>query len=497
MYRQYYLGLDQGTTGTTAVLFDLNWNEVSRGYCEIPLIYPQDGWVEHDPEEVWNSVLKSTLQALGNIGARASMIRCIGLNHEGESVVVWNWETGRPVYNAIVWQDRRTAHEADELAYHHNEVVLEKTGLMIDTYFSATKYKWIIDHVDGAAELMEQKKLLAGTLDTWIVWKMTRGLSHVTDSSTASRTMLYDIHENKWDDELLEIFGIDRYMLPEIYDSSTFYCITDPESFLGARIPLTAILVDQQAALVGNDCINPGTIKATYGTGCFMMMNTGNTIVESENGLLPTVAWRLAGEATYALDGGIYITGAATKWLQKNMGIITTPEESDALASRVKSNGGVYFVPAFTGLAAPHWDSYATGMIIGINGNTQKEHIVRAALESTAYQVYDVLGAMTQDAQVPITTIRCNGGPTANQFLMQFQADIMGVTLEVPKIRHTTAFGSAFMGALGMGDFAAIRDVSHFWSVGKRYEPQISEDARKALLYNWHRAVERAKYWVE
>lgn len=497
MYTPYYLALDQGTTGTTAILFNRNWREVAKGYCEIPVIYPRAGWVEHDPDDVWNSVLTATRQALQNVGAEASAIRCIGLDHEGESVVVWNRETGRPIYNAIVWQDRRTARAADEMAYEYNDLVREKTGLMIDSYFSATKYQWILTHVDGAQELMRQGKLLAGTLDSYIIWKMTNGAAHITDTSTASRTMLFNLAQNRWDDTLLELFGLQREMLPAVCDSAVRYCTTDPRVFFGVSVPISAILVDQQAALVGNGCIDPGSIKVTYGTGCFMLLNTGGATVTSEHGLLPTIAWRLMGKTTYALDGGVYTTGAATTWLQRNLGIMTTPGESDALASSVESNGGVYFVPAFTGLAAPYWDSYASGMIIGLNGAVGKNHLIRAALESTAYQVWDILDAMVKDARFPITALRCNGGPQANRFLMQFQADILGLPLEIPHVPHTTAFGSAFMGALGIGDFDSIHDIANYWAIAQRYEPKMSADQRGSLLYHWHRAVERAQYWVE
>ena len=493
----YYLGIDQGTTGTMAILFDKNWHEVARGYQELPLLYPQIGWVEHDPEAVWDSVLSAASQALQCIGASASSVLCIGLNHEGESVVIWDRDSGKPIYNAIVWQDKRTAHSADEIADLYNDMVRSKSGLMIDAYFSATKYKWILDSVPDAREKMQRGRLMAGTLDTWILWKMSGGKAHVTDASTASRTLLYNLESNQWDDDLISVFDLDKRILPEIRDSAGLYCYTDPECFLGASIPVSAVLVDQQAALVGQGCIEPGSIKVTYGTGCWMQMNTGTSPVLSDHGLLPTVAWRLAGETRFALDGGVYSTGGATKWLKDGLGIIASPAETDLIATSTENNGGVYFVPAFTGLAAPHWDSYASGMVIGINGGTKKEHIVRAALESTAYQVRDVMDVMIRDASVPIMAIRCNGGPTRNQFLMQFQADILGIPLEIPKVSNATALGSAFMGALGIGHFDSVHNISEIWKLDRRYEPQMSADHRNTLLYHWHRAVERAKYWVE
>lgn len=493
----YYLGIDQGTTGTMAILFDKNWQEVARGYQELPLLYPRIGWVEHDPQAVWESVLSAVQQALQSVGTSASSILCAGLDHEGESVVIWDRETGEPIYNAIVWQDKRTAHSADEIADKYNDLVRAKSGLMIDAYFSATKYKWILDNVPEARQKMREGRLFAGTLDTWILWKMSGGKAHVTDASTASRTLLYNLETCQWDDELISIFELDKQILPEIHDSADLFCYTDPDCFFGASIPVSAVLVDQQAALVGQGCIDSGSIKVTYGTGCWMQMNTGSSPVLSEYGLLPTVAWRLAGETRFALDGGVYITGGATKWLKEGLGIIASPAETDKIAQSVETNGGIYFVPAFTGLAAPHWDSYASGMMIGINGGTKKEHLVRAALESTAYQVKDVMDVMIRDSSVPIMSIRCNGGPTANHFLMQFQSDILGIPLEIPKVSNATALGSAFMGALGIGHFDSISNISEIWTLNRRYEPQMSSDHRNSLMYHWHRAVERAKYWVE
>jgi len=497
MDAHYYLGLDQGTTGTMAILFDETWHVAAEGYCEIPLLYPRPGWVEHDPESVWSSVRSAIAQALIRAGISASAIRCIGLNHEGESVVIWDKETGAPIYNAIGWQDRRTAHEADDMSYTYNELVRSKTGLMIDTYFSALKYKWILDHVDGAREALAAGRLLAGTMDTWILWKMTHGGIHVTDASTASRTMLYNTAESRWDDELIDLFDLKASLLPEICDSAMVYCHTDPAAFFGVSVPVSAILVDQQAALVGNSCVDSGSIKVTYGTGCFMLMNTGSCAVSSAHGLLPTVAWRLGGKTTFALDGGVYVTGGAIRWMENNLGFITSPTDAETMAGSVDNNGGVYFVPAFTGLAAPHWDSYASGMMIGLNAGTQKAHMVRAALEATAYQVRDVLDAMSRDSSVPITAIRCSGSYTNNRFLMQFQSDILNIPLEIPTIANSTALGSAFMGALGLGDYSSVRDVAKTWSISHRYEPRMSAEERSALLYNWHRAVERAKYWVE
>lgn len=495
--KKYYLGIDQGTTGTRALLFNRKWKMVASGYEETRLLYPKRGWVEHDVSDIWNSVLAAVDKAMKAAGADADSIICIGLNHEGESVVVWDSLTGRSVYNSIVWQDKRNAREMDEMAIMYNDVVHKKTGLMIDTYFSAAKYGWILKNVPEAQKLLQEKRLMAGTVDSWLIWKMTHGRVHSTDASTASRTLLYDIHDGKWDEQLAELFGLDISMLPEICDSAQVYAKTDPLDFLGICAPISGILVDQQAAMVGQACIEPGTIKTTYGTGCFMLMNTGSAQVDSRYGLLPTVAWKIKNKRTFALDGGIYTTGAATKWLSDKLGLISSPAESEQMAKEVSDNGGLYFVPAFTGLAAPYWDSYASGMMIGIGGDTTKAHIVRAALEATAFQVKDVLDAMIGDANIPITVMRCNGAATQNSFLMQFQADILGIPLDIPVVSEATAFGAAFMGALGIGEYNSVKDIENFWEVTKTYEPAISDDQRNSLIYDWHRAVQRAKYWSE
>jgi len=497
MAAQYYLGIDQGSTGTTAILFDITWHVVSRGYSNIHLFYPRDGWVEHDAEEVWQSVQRAVAQALRAPAIQPNQIRSIGLNHEGETVVIWDAKTGRPLCRSIVWQDRRTARYADAMADQYNSLVREKTGLMIDSYFSATKLKWMLDHVENAREYLRQGRLLAGTMDTWIIWRMTGGRTHITDASTASRTMLFDVAEGDWCPELVDLFDLDLSILPTISDSTISGVLTDPESFQGIRASLSGVLVDQQAALLGQACVTPGSVKTTYGTGCFMLMNTGRTMALSKNGLLPTVAWRLHGETTYALDGGVYITGAAVKWLQEGLEVVASPADTEQLALSVPDNGGIYFVPAFTGLAAPHWDSYARGMMIGITGGTRRAHVVRATLESTAYQVRDVLDVMRRESGVSVPVMRCNGRATSNTFLMQFQADILGIPLEIPEIEETTALGSAFLGSIGLGDYDDVEDLAQIWRCARCYEPKMSSDQRGSLLYHWHRAMERAKYWSE
>lgn len=495
--KKFFLGLDQGTTGTTAILFDENWRLAARGYREIRQIYPQAGWVEHDATDIWDSVLYAVREAMREAGAEPQDIACIGIDHEGESVMMWDKLTGTPVYNTIVWQDRRTARYADAVAEKHGDLIRERTGLMVDSYFSALKLRWLLDNVPEAKSLLERDRLLAGTMDSWLVWKMTHGKLHITDASTASRTMLLNLREGNWDDDVLKVLDLDRKMLPTICDSAMLYGYTDPIDFCGINAPISGILVDQQAALIGQTCTTPGTVKTTYGTGCFMLMNTGETPVYSPNGILTTVAWQIKGVRSYALDGGIYISGAATQWLRDGLKIINTAAETELLALAAESNGGLYFVPSFTGLAAPYWDSYARGMMIGITGGTKKAHIVRATLESTAYQVRDVLDVMRRDSGVEVSVMRCNGRATENRFLMQFQADILGIPLEIPENEETTALGAAFLSSIGVGDYGSVEDLAGIWRCARYYEPKIGADQRMSLLYHWHRAVERAKYWSE
>ena len=497
MARKLYLGLDQGTTGTTAILFDENWQIAGQGYKEHEQIYPQSGWVEHDPIEIWDSMLASIDIAIKAAGACASDISCIGLDNQGETCMIWDKNTGIPVYNAIVWQDRRTARYADELAEKHGDMIRKKTGLVIDAYFSGTKLKWILDNVDGAMEKAKNGDLIGGTLDAWMVWKLTHGKAHITDFSTASRTMLLNIHTGEWDDEILAAIGLPKAILPEIMGSATIYSYTDPSAFFGIKIPIAGSVVDQQAALFGQACYAPGNVKTTYGTGCFMLMNTGDKPVYSQNGLLTTVAWGINNKMTFALDGGVYITGAAVQWLRDKMRIIDSAPQTEEIAVAAKSNGGVYFVPAFVGLAAPHWDQYARGTIVGITGGTTREEIVRATLESVAYQVKDNLDVMNKDAQIPIEVMRVDGGMVANNFLMQFQADILGIPVDVPVITETTALGAAYLAALGTGEFQSLSELTSKWKLARRFEPKMSADERSCLLHNWHRAVERAKNWEE
>ncbi len=497
MAGKYYLGLDSGTTGTTALVMDQDWNVAGRGYKELTQRYPHPGWVEHDAMEIWDSVLYAVSEACRKADINATQLRCIGIDNQGETVVLWDKTTGIPVYNAIVWQDRRTAKYADSITEKYGNMVREKTGLMIDAYFSATKIRWIIDNVPGVREKIKEKKILAGTLDTWLIWKLTHGQVFVTDVTTASRTMLMNIHTGQWDQDILDALDIDKSMLAEICDSSHIYGKTDPLDFFGTEIPISGSAVDQQAALFGQACYKPGAIKCTYGTGCFMLMNTGDKPIYSRNGILTTVAWGLNGKMTFALDGGVYVTGAATQWLRDGLKIIDNADQTEAMAVAAGNNGDVYFVPAFSGLAAPHWDSYARGTIIGITGGTTREQIVRACLEATAYQVKDNLDVMKLDANIPITAMRVDGGAVANGFLMQFQADILGIPVDIAAVHDTTPLGAAYLAALAIGDFHDLDEIQAKWKLERSYEPKMSVDERETLLYKWHKAVERSKNWAE
>ena len=493
--RFYYLGLDQGTTGTTALLLDEQWNQISKGYKEVTQYYPHPGWVEHDPIELYQSLLCATRQALTAAGAAAGEIRCIGLDNQGETVLLWNRETGEPVYPAIVWQDRRTAMEADTLNAQWGDLIQSRTGLRPDAYFGATKIRWVLKNIPLAGELLNAHKLAAGTLDTWLMWKLTGGRQFLTDCVTAGRTCLMNIHTRQWDRDILDLLEIPEEILPELRKNTSCFGHTDPQCFLDASIPLTGSIIDQQAALLGQGCVQSGNVKTTYGTGCFMLMNTAHVRMEAVQGLLSTLAWVHRGKPAYALDGGIYISGAATQWLKNGVQLLEQASDADRMALSLHDNGGLYFVPAFTGLAAPYWDSYARGTILGITAGTTRAHIARAALESTAYQVKDILSIMERSAGLHISAMRADGGSTASRFLMQFQADMLNIPVEVPVISETTALGSAYLAAIGMGDLGGIGDTALLWKCGRRYEPDMSADQRDSLLAKWHRAVDRALGW--
>ena len=487
---KFFLGIDQGTTGVTAMLFDKNFSPVSRGYREIAQLYPQNGWVEKNPDDIWEAVKIAVNEAMASVGAMPEDIIAIGINHEGESVALWDKSSGRPIYPAIVWQDKRTSARAAELEESYGDLFRARTALSPDSYFSATKIEWIIKNIP------ESRGCIAGNMDAWMLFKMTGGRAHKTDASTASRTMLYNIEKGTWDAELCEILGIDVGILPEIGDSAREYGISDPDAFLGICAPITAMICDQQAALLGQGCVRKGMLKTTFGTGCFILMNTGDAPVYSANGLVTTVAWQTEGKRTFALDGGVYDAGTAIQWLRDGLGIIESASECSALASSVSDNGGVYFVPAFSGLGAPHHDPYARGTMIGLTRGTTRAHIVRAADEAMAYQVADLVRRMESDTGAPITLMRCDGGAVRDEFLMQFCADMLNIPIEIPDCREATARGAAFAAAVGAG-MVRLADAESLFSVKTRYTPAMPAAERERLQKNWSRAVERAKNWIE
>ena len=483
---KYFLGIDQGTTGVTAMLFDKNFLPVGRGYREIAQLYPQNGWVEHDPKDIWQAVKDAAVSAMRQASASPEDVIAIGIDHEGESAMIWDKETGVPIYPAIVWQDKRTSPRADELEEKYGGLFRKRTALSPDSYFSATKLEWILKNVPTS------RPVLAGNMDAWMLNKMTGGRAHKTDASTASRTMLYNIQNGEWDTELCEILGIDPEILPEIGDTARIFGRSDPSAFLGIDAPISAMICDQQAALLGQGCVEKGMLKTTYGTGCFILMNTGGSPVYSKNGLVTTVAWQIGGVRTFALDGGVYDAGTAIQWLRDGLGIINSASECSALALSVKNNGGVYFVPAFSGLGAPHHDPYARGTIVGLTRGTTRAHIVRAADEAMAYQVADLVKCMENDTAAPITLMRCDGGAVRDKFLMQFCADMLDIPIELPDCTEATARGAAFAAAVGIG-MAEIADAESLFAVKTRYTPTMPADERERFQNAWHRAVERAK----
>ena len=493
--KRYFIGIDQGTTGSTALLIDENWDVVASKNVEHMQIYPKPGWVEHDPVEIWNAIQTAAASVLREVGAEPEQIVSIGIDNQGETCMVWDKKTGAPVYNALVWQDRRTAEYADELNGKYGKMITEKTGLGPDAYFSATKIKWILDHVEGIRERAEKGELMAGTLDSYLIWRFTGGEAFITDTSTASRTMMMDLKKGQWDQELLDIYDIPRSILPEITNSSQIYGYTTPETFFGARVPVAACITDALAAMLAQGCLDKGDIKTTYGTGCFMYINLGDTVRYSQNGLITVSSWQVDNKINYAFDGGVYIAGAAVQWLRDKLRIIWNSAETENIASSVQDTGGLYFVPAFSGLAAPHWDQYARGMMIGITGGTSREHIVRAVLESIAFQVYDNAQVMEQDSGYSFSVMKADSGPVGNRFLMQFQADILDAAVDVPVVTEMTAYGAAFLAALAVGEFDSIEDVRGCWKLGKRYEPGMGRMEREFRLEQWHRAVERCKNW--
>lgn len=493
----YILALDQGTTSSRAIVFDCRGNNVAMVNKEFPQIYPRPGWVEHCPMDIWESQLEVAHAALQKAGIAPSQIAGIGITNQRETTIVWDRVTGEPVYNAIVWQCRRTAPICDELkAKGWAERIREKTGLVMDAYFSGTKVKWILDNVPGLREKAENGEILFGNVDTWLMWKLSGGKVHATDYSNASRTMLFNIHDLDWDDDILGELGIPRAMLPEALPSSTIYGYTE-EDVLGASVPLAGDAGDQQAALFGQACYGPGMAKNTYGTGCFMLMNTGDVAVPSKHGLLTTIAWGIDSKVEYALEGSIFITGAAIQWLRDELRIIDSSAQSEEYALQVPDTGGVYVVPAFVGLGAPYWDMYARGTIVGITRGTKREHIIRATLESISYQTRDVLEAMIQDSGIDLQELKVDGGAVGNNFLMQFQADMLGVPVQRPKITETTALGAAYLAGLAVGYWDSQDEIAEMWQIDKEFEPSMPEETRDKLYAGWKRAVERAVKWEQ
>jgi len=490
----YILALDQGTTSSRALLFEKDGGIAAVAQKEFTQHFPRAGWVEHDPEEIWSSQIGTVAEALAKASAKASDVAAIGITNQRETTIVWDRATGRPVYNAIVWQDRRTAQFCDQLkADGLAGFIQERTGLMIDAYFSGSKIAWILDNVAGAREQAEAGKLAFGTVDTWLVWKLTSGRVHVTDASNASRTMLYNIHKGDWDDEILARFRIPRAMLPSVKSSSEVYGTVQGFSLDGVAV--AGMAGDQQAALFGQMCLTPGMTKNTYGTGCFMLQQTGATAVASRNRLLTTVAWKIGGKTEYALEGSVFIGGAVVQWLRDGLGIIRTSSDVEKLAAAVADNGGVYLVPAFAGLGAPHWDPYARGTIVGITRGTSAGHIARAALEGVAYQVADLLDAMRLDAGIDLAELRVDGGAANNNLLMQFQADLLGVPVVRPAVTETTALGAAYLAGIAVKFWSGASEVASQWRVDRRFEPQMPRASAGELRQRWRDALERSKAW--
>ena len=498
MDRKYIMALDQGTTSSRAILFDKEGNVVATSQKEFTQFYPKVGWVEHNPMEIWGSQSGVMREVLETNSIRPEEVCAIGITNQRETTIVWEKSTGKPVYNAIVWQCRRTSEICDELKEKgYEKLIKDKTGLILDAYFSATKIKWILDNIEGAREKAENGELLFGTVDTWLIWNLTRGKVHVTDYTNAARTMLYNIKELKWDDEILEILDIPKSMLPDVKPSSYVYGHTDEGMLSGAQIPIAGCAGDQQAALFGQTCFEEGSAKNTYGTGCFMLMNTGENIVESKQGLLTTIAWGVDGKVEYALEGSIFIGGASIQWLRDELRVLYDAKQSEFYANSVKDTNGVYVVPAFTGLGAPYWDMYARGAIMGLTRGANRAHLVRATLESIAYQVKDVLNAMQEDSGLKLKDLRVDGGASSNNFLMQFQSDILDVNIDRPKVVETTALGAAYLAGLAVEFYNNKDEIKKSWIIDREFIPNMSDDKRNLLYKGWKKAVSRSLLWAK
>ncbi|MDU6856056.1 MAG: glycerol kinase GlpK [Clostridiales bacterium] len=494
---KYIMSLDQGTTSSRCILFNKNGLIESVAQKEFTQIYPKAGWVEHDPMEIWFTQISVATEAMQKINATASDIAAIGITNQRETAVIWDKTTGKPIYNAIVWQCRRTSDICDVLKEEgFDQIIKEKTGLIIDAYFSATKIKWILDHVEGAREKALKGQLLFGTIDTWLIWNLTKGKVHVTDYSNASRTMLFNIHTLKWDEEILTRLDIPTSMLPQVKPSSCVYGHTNA-TLLGGEIPISGAAGDQQAALFGQICHTPGTAKNTYGTGCFLLMNTGEKAILSHKGLLTTIAWGIDNKVEYALEGSVFIAGAAIQWLRDELRMIDHAAHTETYANSVPDSNGVYIVPAFTGLGAPYWEQYARGTILGLTRGVKKEHFIRATLESLAYQTYDVLMAMQEDSGISLKALKVDGGACANNFLMQFQSDILGSKVDRPEVIETTALGAAYLAGLAVGYWKDQEDISTNWALSKSFTPKMESSKREFLLKGWHKAIKCTREWAK
>ena len=497
MNEKLILALDQGTTSSRAILFNKSGEIKFVSQKSFEQIFPTPGWVEHDPNEIWSSQISVAAEVIAKAGISGLEVAAIGITNQRETTVVWDRHTSEPIYNAIVWQDRRTSRYCDELkSQGHTDEIKQKTGLVLDAYFSATKLKWILDNVEGAREKAEAGDLCFGTVDTWLTWKLTRGKMFITDVSNASRTMMFNIRTMDWDDDLLKLFNIPRAILPEVKQSSEVYGETSTTLF-STKIPIAGIARDQQAALFGQMCTKPGMVKNTYGTGCFLLMNTGNEAVYSKNNLLTTVAWKINGEVSYALEGSVFVGGAAIQWLRDGLKIINDSSEVNTLAETVEDNGGVYFVPALTGLGAPYWDQYARGTIVGITRGTTDGHIARATLEGIAFQVYDIVKAMEADAGTQSTELRVDGGASASNMLMQIQSDLFGFKIIRPKTLETTALGAAYLAGLAVGFWESIDEIQSQWIIEKEFTPKEDKSKIDNMVSFWHKAVKRSQAWIE
>lgn len=491
MEKKYILALDQGTTSSRAIVFDHEGQIRSVAQKEFPQYFPQPGWVEHNPNEIWGSEASVIAEAISTIDITGLDIAAIGITNQRETTIVWDIDTDEPIYNAIVWQDRRTAAFCDQLkADGLTETIRQKTGLIIDAYFSGTKIKWILDNVPGARKRAEEGKLRFGTVDSWLVWRLTRGETHVTDVTNASRTMLFNIHDLKWDEELLKLFNIPLSMMPEVKSNSEIYGHTKTTIF-AHKVPIAGIAGDQQAALFGQMCLDPGSIKNTYGTGCFVMLNTGEKPIVSKNNLLTTIAWQIGNKVNYALEGSIYVGGSVVQWLRDGLGVINSSSDVESLAQSVPDSGGVYFVPALTGLAAPYWDPYARGTIVGITRGTTAAHIARAALDGIAFQTYDIAQAMAKDMNDRLTELKVDGGASRNNLLMQFQADLLGIDVVRPKITETTAIGAAYLAGLGVGYWDSVDELRRQWKVERTFTPNLDSETVRTAREGWADAISR------